>query len=282
MPELPEVETMRRGILPIVGGTVVGFHRLPCLRRPIAISPTPAKIARTLLGQTIKAIERRGKRVIVRSESDHRLIFEPRMTGLVLLEDPPSTEHCRARLLLEGAAAAELVFWDRRGLGSIRMLDAEQFEVVLGPPNLGPDALVITAAQLQSALADSRRAVKVALLDQKVLAGVGNLYASELLHRSAIHPESTCLSLTRKQWGKLHTAMVEILEDAILHEGSTLSDGTYRTALNNSGQYQNAHQVYDREGKACYECGTAIQRIVQSQRSTFFCPRCQKKRKSPK
>ncbi|MFP6673487.1 MAG: bifunctional DNA-formamidopyrimidine glycosylase/DNA-(apurinic or apyrimidinic site) lyase [Pirellulaceae bacterium] len=275
MPELPEVETMRRGLLPIVGGVVTSFHRLPCQRRPIEIVPEPAKISRALRGKRVTAIERKGKRVIVRVENDHRLVFEPRMTGLVLLDDPPSTAHRRARLVLSGVADSQLVYWDRRGLGSIRLLDPDQFETVLGPPRLGPDALEVTAAELAESLAESRRAVKVALLDQRVLAGVGNLYASELLHRARIHPACVCRDITRGQWKKIHAAMVDVLVEAIRHEGSTLSDGTYRTAMNNPGNYQNEHRVYDREDMPCRTCKQSVRRIVQAQRSSFFCPRCQ-------
>lgn len=276
MPELPEVETMRRGILPIVGGTVAAFHRLPCQRRPIAIAPRPSSISRTLRGRTVTAIERRGKRVAVCFDTGHRLVFEPRMTGLVLLDDPPSKAHCRARLILDGVDDSELVYWDRRGLGSIRLLTADEYATVLGPPNLGPDALATSAGEIQSRLGASKRAIKVALLDQRVLAGVGNLYASELLHRASVHPESPCDKLSAKQWRKIHATLVEVLEEAILYEGSTLSDGTYRTALNDEGRYQNEHRVYDREGELCPTCRQdSIQRIVQAQRSTFFCPTCQ-------
>lgn len=277
MPELPEVETMRRGLLPIVGGMVRGFHRLPCQRRPIEITPTPAKVSARLRGKTVVAIERRGKRVAVRFSNDHRLVFEPRMTGLVLLDQPPSREHCRARLLLSDVEDSQLTYWDRRGLGSIRLMTAEQYESVLGPPHLGIDALQISVTQLMSQLERSRRAIKVALLDQRAIAGVGNLYASELLHRAKVHPATPCDSLSKRQWQAVHASLLDVLEEAIRYEGSTLSDGTYRTALNDSGRYQNEHRVYDREGEPCPDCKVqSIQRIVQAQRSTFFCPRCQK------
>jgi formamidopyrimidine-DNA glycosylase len=177
---------------------------------------------------------------------------------------------------LSGVADDQLVYWDRRGLGSIRLFTADEYATVLGPPNLGPDALQTSSDELHERLGNSRRAIKVALLDQRVLAGVGNLYASELLHRASVHPESRCDSLSQKQWQQIHATLVEVLEEAIEHEGSTLSDGTYRTALNDAGRYQNEHRVYDREGMICPTCGEeSIQRIVQAQRSTFFCARCQ-------
>ena len=123
----------------------------------------------------------------------------------------------------------------------------------------------------------SRRAIKVALLDQKVVAGVGNLYASELLHLAAVHPAKRCSQLSRMDWERVHQQMQHVLGEAIKYEGSTLSDGTYRNALNKEGGYQNHHRVYDREGATCPSCRQEeIVRIVQAQRSTFFCPQCQR------
>jgi formamidopyrimidine-DNA glycosylase len=198
------------------------------------------------------------------------------MTGLVLLADPPTREHLRFRLRLSGPHR-ELLFWDRRGLGSVRLLSAAEFAALLGADSktLGPDALAISPEQLRERLHKSRRAIKVALLDQRAIAGVGNLYASEMLHAAGIHPAARCNRLRGQQWDRLHTAMQVILNSAIEHEGSTLSDGTYRNALNQSGGYQNHHRVYDRAGQPCPTCGHEVQRIVQAQRSTFFCPTCQ-------
>ena len=123
------------------------------------------------------------------------------------------------------------------------------------------------------------RAIKVALLDQKALVGVGNLYASELLHRAGVHPARPCSRLTREQWQRIHAAMREVLAEAILHQGSTLRDGTYRIAREETGQFQFRLRVYQRHGEKCLQCGRGeIVRIVQAQRSTFFCPVCQPKR----
>src|SRR4029077_20463859 len=142
----------------------------------------------------------------------------------------------------------------------------------------GPDALALSADELRQRLDRSRRAIKVALLDQRAVAGIGNLYASEILHLAGIHPAKRCDLLTPAQWAEIRARMLEVLELAIRHEGSTLSDGTYRNALNQSGGYQNHHRVYDRAGESCTSCGNAaIVRIVQAQRATFFCPACQKK-----
>src|SRR4029079_9162712 len=124
------------------------------------------------------------------------------------------------------------------------------------------------------------RAVKVALLDQRAVAGIGNLYAAEILHVAAIHPALRCHRITRDAWKKIADATQAILAEAIRYEGSTLGDGTYRNALNQSGSYQNHHRVYERARQSCPRCGVGseIMRIVQAQRATFFCPSCQRKR----
>jgi formamidopyrimidine-DNA glycosylase len=117
----------------------------------------------------------------------------------------------------------------------------------------------------------------VVLLDQQVAAGIGNLYASEILHAAGIHPNRPADSLSAREVAKLHAAARSVLEDAILHEGSTLGDGTYRNALNKAGGYQNVHRVYQKQGEVCRRCRRGvIERTVQAQRSTFFCPRCQR------
>lgn len=278
MPELPEVETMRRGILGIVGATVHAAARTPCRKQPISISPRIDRLNRRLQGQTIVDVERLGKRVVVVVESADRLIFEPRMTGLVLIDAPPTTEHLRFELQLEDSAIDRLLFWDRRGLGRIALLSPADYQSKLSDGSLGPDALSVDAIEFRSRFKNSRREIKVSLLDQAAIAGVGNLYASEILHLAGIHPQSRCHRLSVKQWGAIHTCMRAILQKAIQYEGSTLSDGTYRNALNESGSYQNEHQVYDRAGQPCRYCGQSIQRIVQAQRSTFFCARCQSRR----
>ena len=199
------------------------------------------------------------------------------MTGLALVTDPPNREHLRFRLRLAGGKLGELLYWDRRGLGSVRLFSAEDFERQFGAARIGPDALATTPEILQERLRRSRRAIKVGLLDQRALAGVGNLYASEILHLAGVHPERACHTLRKAEWIRVHAALVEVLSTAIRYEGSTLGDGTYRNALNESGSYQNHHRVYDREGDTCRTCARGVViRIVQAQRSTFFCARCQR------
>jgi len=281
MPELPEVETMRRGIASVVGLQVADVQRPACRLRPIGVRPAWPTLRRRLLGRRIEQIDRIGKRVVLVFDSADRLVLEPRMTGLVLLAEPPTQEHLRLRIVFEPrrkTGPGELLFWDRRGLGSLRLFAADEFQQHFADGRLGPDALAISRDDLRVRLAASTRPIKVALLDQKAVAGIGNLYASEILHLAAIHPQRPCRALAAKDWTRLHAAVLSILETAIRYEGSTLSDGTYRNALNQAGEYQQHHAVYDRAGQSCRACGADIMRIVQAQRSTFFCPACQKRR----
>jgi formamidopyrimidine-DNA glycosylase len=280
---------MRRGLLPVVGYRIAGCSLPPCKLRPILISPKFPLLKKRLLNQKIVEIGRRGKRLLLHLSDESVVVIEPRMTGLLLLEDPPGPEHLRLCLDLEHvhlenerspSIGRKLLFWDRRGLGTVRWLAKAEIDQVLGPEKLGPDALVITLAELKSRLKPSRRAIKVAMLDQKAVAGIGNLYASEILFLAGVDPRTSCDRLSGPQWQGIHGAIGEVLNEAILHEGSTLSDGTYRNALNQAGNYQNHHRVYDYAGAVCKRChGAEIERIVQAQRCTFFCPRCQTKRK---
>jgi formamidopyrimidine-DNA glycosylase len=288
MPELPEVETMRRGVAGIVGSRIVEIPAVRCAKKPILISPPLPQFRRRAVGRTVVDVGRVGKRVIVRLDSGDAIVIEPRMTGLALVAEPPNREHLRFRLCLEGGQrpeagkAKELLYWDRRGLGSVRLVSPAEFDRLFGPDKVGPDALAVSPEILRDRLGTGRRAIKVALLDQRAIAGVGNLYASEILHLAAIHPERPCHTLRSAHWDRLHAALKEVLQLAIRHEGSTLADGTYRNALNQSGGYQNHHRVYDREGEICGTCGQGrVVRIVQAQRSTFFCGRCQKASRRP-
>ena len=280
MPELPEVETMRRGIAGIVGSRIRAVRRPRSRLRPIAITPRLSDFRRRVKGKRIVSVGRAGKRDLVELDAGARLVFEPRMTGRILWAEPPDQEHVRLIFELSGARVERLLFWNMRGLGVVRLLSPRQFARELGPETLGPDALEIPAELLRDRLHKSRRSVKVALMDQRALAGIGNLYASEILHRAKLHPELRCNQLRAAEWTTLGASIREVLEEAIQSQGSTLSDGTYRTAQNKAGSYQRRHCVYQRAGQMCLGCGRAeIVRIVQAQRSTFLCPSCQPRRR---
>lgn len=287
MPELPEVETMVRGIRDAVEGTrIVRVLGCPSPCRPLQITPGLRQIARRAEGRTIVAVQRRAKRIILRLDEGGGtkggsggggFVIEPRMTGLMLIADPPNTKHLRVEWrLAQGSEERRLWFWDQRGLGTISLLDAHGLAELLEGGRLGKDALDMAPPDWTAICRVTSRPIKVLLLDQSKVAGIGNLYASEILHLARIHPETPADRLTRPQIQRMGAATLEVLHAAIQHEGSTLSDGTYRNALNQDGGYQNAHRVYDRAEERCPSCTRGIiVRIVQAQRSTFYCPRCQ-------
>jgi len=199
------------------------------------------------------------------------------MTGLMLVDDPPDHDHLRVEWeFADKRDPHSVFFWDRRGLGTIRLMSSTDLARLLSCEYLGRDALDMTLADWTEFCVGTSSPIKVALLNQQRVAGIGNLYASEILHLSGISPLQVARTLKPQQIERLATQTRAVLEDAIKHEGSTLSDGTYRNALNKAGGYQNAHRVYDREGERCPSCQrTDIVRIVQAQRSTFYCPTCQ-------
>jgi formamidopyrimidine-DNA glycosylase len=278
MPELPEVETMRRGIESVAGCRIVNVERPRSRLQSINIHPRLDVLRRRLTNRVIHNVGRLGKRVVIELDSGDRLVLEPRMSGLILLGHPPNETHLRLVFHLTGGKAEQFLFWDQRGLGVASLLSPDEFLKRLGPHKIGPDALTISLDVLWERFRKVRRPVKVALMDQKLLAGVGNLYASEILHRCRIHPARPCDTLRPKDWKAIHAALHEVLDEAILHQGSTLRDGTYRIARNEPGNFQLRHRVYQRHGELCIQCNKEkILRIVQAQRSTFFCPKCQKK-----
>ena len=303
MPELPEVETMRRGIASIVGRRIALATFPKKTRQTITISPRPRTLAGKLVGRCIVAVHRFGKRIAIEFDGTpncgkqfqpHWLVIEPRMTGLLLLAEPPTPQHVRLDIRLSqprqqagphvAAPAAtgrpskrdsQLVFWDRRGLGTVRFVDKRGLLAACGPDRLGPDALSITGRDFVARLGRSSRAVKVALLDQKAVAGIGNIYAAEILFHAGVDPRTPCRLLTVDRWKRIARVTRHLLAKAIQCEGSTIGDGTSRTADNRSGQFQLYHRVYGQKGMPCHACNGPIERIVQAQRSTFFCPRCQ-------
>ena len=278
MPELPEVETMVRGIRPVVSGrTIRDVVACPNSCKPISITPSFRVLRDHLVGKKVTDVRRLGKRVVFDVSGGANLVIEPRMTGLMVLANPPSTQHLRLRFDFRGRAEFDsLWFWDRRGLGTVTLLEPGEIETRFGPEAIGVDALEMTVEAWIDCCGKSRREIKVLLLDQKMVAGIGNLYASEILHLAGINPMTPANELSRKSIRQLSIASQSILRTAIDDEGSTLGDGTYRNALSQSGKYQNRHRVYMREGQPCSICRNGkITRIVQAQRSTFLCQCCQ-------
>lgn len=278
MPELPEVETMVRGIRSqVIGRTIQELIACPSACKPILMSPIFSKLRKQLLGRAFTSVRRVGKRVVFQVSDGATLAVEPRMTGLMVLADPPDEHHLRLQWeFQDDGPFRSLWFWDRRGLGTVTRYEKGEFEERYGPDALGPDALEMSLELWRDRCSGSNREIKVLLLDQKAVAGIGNLYASEILHVAQINPRAAAKTLNPEQLDRLTMAVQSVLLKAIDCEGSTLSDGTYRNALNQNGSYQNHHRTYMRAGQPCLTCHTGtIERIVQAQRSTFFCPQCQ-------
>ena len=274
MPELPEVETMRRGVACIAGSTIERVEYVRSKLHPLQIRPSLKTLQKRARGRTIRSVGRVGKRVVLELDSGERIVIEPRMTGRVLLADPPNRTHLRLAFHLSGGPSSRLLFWDSRGLGVVHLLSPEQFAVALGPERLGPDALDISLEMFRQRLSGSRRATGA--LDQQLLAGLATLRLGD----APSCPGASRIGLQRPSTGPMATAPCghgEVLDEAICHQGSTLADGTYRNAQNEAGGFQALHRVYQRTGQPCSVPRRPIVRIVQAQRSTFYCPACQRR-----
>ena len=276
LPELPEVETMVRGIRPhVVNRPIRDLVACPNRCKSLSIQPALRLIRKKLVGQRFLEVNRLGKRVVFHISDGGHLVVEPRMTGLMVLKDPPDESHLRLRWDFEGPGEFQsLWFWDRRGLGTVTRFNVGELSEKI--EDLGIDALQMSEEQWQEHCLKTSREIKIVLLDQKVAAGIGNIYASEILHRAGISPTRAANSLNREMLIRLCRAVQSVLLKAIECEGSTLGDGTYRNSLNQNGSYQNEHRVYQRDGELCLTCKKCqVTRIIQGQRSTFFCPDCQ-------
>lgn len=269
---------MVRGVRPIaIGRKIRDMEFCACTRKPLEIRPCASDFRAAVAGRRIVDVRRLAKRVVIELEGHDTIVVEPRMTGLMLVAEPPTAEHRRIcwHLSRRRGLADSFEFWDRRGLGTVRLLDpAEMGEL---EQCLGPDALLMTVDDWKSRLGQTSRPIKVAMLEQKYVAGIGNLYASEILHRAGISPKRMARRLSATGWQRIQEATRFILQEAIRYEGSTLGDGTYRNVLNQDGSYQNKHLVYQKAGTPCPTCSVGqIKRIVQAQRATFYCPACQR------
>ncbi|GAB4307421.1 MAG: bifunctional DNA-formamidopyrimidine glycosylase/DNA-(apurinic or apyrimidinic site) lyase [Candidatus Bipolaricaulota bacterium] len=257
MPELPEVETMVRGLHPHVVGktliaTEVGDPKFAALRSALVL---PA---------VVRSIERRGKYVLVNLR-DRVLVLHPRMSGRVLWARRKPAG--RVRLSLRFADGG-VHFVDPRRLGTAEVVG--KFEEALGPEPLGD------LAWLPPALNGSRMPIKLWLMDQKKIAGIGNIYAAEILFRAGIAPHRPANSLSRKEIALLTQAIPAVLEEAIACCGTTLADGQYRGPRGEVGAFACELTVYGRAGEPCRRCGSPIRRTVLGGRGTYACPRCQR------
>jgi len=274
MPELPEVETIRRGLeRRVIGCRITGIEIAePRLRTPLVA----AALRAALVGRAITAVRRRSKYLLPDLSGDQVLVLHLGMTGRVLLV-PPRAEtvpHTHVRFLLD--REGELRFADPRRFGMIFVAPRADLGVHPRFARLGPEPLEpgFDADTLRLRAVGVRKPIKNFLLDAAVVAGVGNIYACEALYRAGIHPRRAAGKLGVARWQALHAALRAILGRAIRDGGTTLQD--FRDSDGRYGAFQRRLQVYGREGEACRRCGRTVRRIVQSGRSTFYCPGCQR------
>jgi len=264
VPELPEVETVVRSILPLVGRRIVNaeFRAARILR-----GGDPERMAARLAGRRIRAIRRYGKFILVSLSGGGYLLLHLGMTGRLLLRASPG-KHTHAIFTLDRGV---LQFDDSRQFGSIEVHEDFPSRVA----RLGPEPLEISAEDFAAALHRRRTRVKALLLDQTFVRGVGNIYADEALFRAGIHPLANTGRLRRDRVLRLHRALGEVLSEAIAAGGSSVSD--YVDAGGRQGFFQFSHRVYQRTGEPCLTCGAPIRRLLVAQRSSHFCPRCQRR-----
>ncbi|MFV0307716.1 MAG: bifunctional DNA-formamidopyrimidine glycosylase/DNA-(apurinic or apyrimidinic site) lyase [Desertimonas sp.] len=283
MPELPEVETVRRGLAARVVGRRIDHV---AVGRERAVRRTSVRaVVDGLTGTTILAACRRGKYLLLPLDSGDTVMIHLRMSGQLLLAPSgaarPAHTHVVASLApTTRRPAEELWFVDPRTFGEVVVFDPDRAAVEVPElVALGIDPLVdgLDVAMLTRLFADRRTRIKSLLLDQHVIAGIGNIYADEILHRARIHPDREARSLRRPQIAAVHAAMKGILEDSVRAGGSTLGDRQYVDLMGAGGSYQDDHRVYGRAGQRCLTCARGIvRRTIAGGRSTHHCPVCQR------
>jgi len=273
MPELPEVESVRRGLRPLIGVPVASVR---VARRDVVRDDAGRRRGRldpgTLLaGTRVASIERRGKQLALIGDTGRVVLIHLGMSGQVLL-GPEAGRGEHTHVVWTLGDGTKVAFRDPRRFGGVWTLP-DRAALDARWRCLGPDGLRVRAESLAEALGRSRRAVKAALLDQRAVAGVGNIYADESLFEAGIAPSRPCATLDASEWDRLAGAIRRVLARAVRDGGSTLRD--YRRPDGSAGAAASGHKVYARAGKTCSRCGGPIAGAVLAQRSTCWCPRCQ-------
>lgn len=282
MPELPEVETVRRGLTPAMEGQVIVQAEV---NRPDLRWPFPENMAQRLTGTTVQKLRRRSKYVLADLSSGETLLIHLGMSGRMLISGDPLGQFVHEHpapekhdhVVFHMGNGARVTFNDPRRFGAMDLLEtatAEQHKLLagLGPEPLGND---FNDSVLINAFQNKKSPVKSALLDQRIVCGLGNIYVCEALYRSGISPKRLAKDLTNARVRSLVPIIREVLSDAIAAGGSSLKD--FRQADGELGYFQHSFDVYGREGDPCKgsDCTSVIERIVQSGRSSFYCPSCQ-------
>ena len=274
MPELPEVETVLRGLRARALGRRV---REVEVRHPGAIAGNAEDFARHIEGRLIQSLERKGKALAVKLAAEdhgppHYLLIRLGMTGQLTVNpaDAPFETHTHVRLSLDDGKE-EVRFRDPRRFGRLRCCTQEELKAIFG--RLGPDAQLITEAQFRAAMCSRQGAIKSWLMNQQMLAGLGNIYADEALFLARIHPLAQPGRVPPEKARALYKAVKRVLERAVAMQGTSFSD--YIDLEGRPGNYTPRLRVYQRTGEACRRCKHPIRRVVIAGRSSHFCPRCQ-------
>lgn len=273
MPELPEAETIVRGLRPAIVGETIA--RAEVLKVDILREPK-RDFTRKLPGRTIVAVDRRAKNVLIRLDGDRLIAVNLGMTGgLLPFPRPPrgAARPTHPAVRFRFSSGGVLVFDDTRRFGTVECLSTEAWQS--RSDRMGPEPLEdsYTAADLRAALTRSRSPVRSWLLDQRRVAGVGNIYAAEALFLAGVHPATPAREIGDREATSLHGAIRRVLSEAIRFGGTTIRD--YRNVEGGEGQYTQQLHVYGRQGEACSVCRSLIDKVVFGNRSAFFCPRCQ-------
>ena len=283
MPELPEVETVRRGLRPVMEGSVIARAEV---RRPDLRWPFPDRMADRLTGQRVVALRRRSKYILADLSGGETLIVHLGMSGRMLISgdplghfhhDLPAPEK-HDHVVLDMSNGARITFNDARRFGAMDLAPTDAVEEHWLLASLGPEPLgnAFNEAYLVAALRGRMTPIKAALLDQRLVAGLGNIYVCEALYRAGISPKRKAGRISAARAAALVPVIRDVLSEAIEAGGSSLRD--YRQTDGELGYFQHTFRVYDREGAPCRTpgCTGHIRRIVQSGRSSFYCPTCQR------
>jgi formamidopyrimidine-DNA glycosylase len=264
VPELPEVETVTRSIAPLVGRRIITAE-FRCLR--VLRGGDPDDMAARLEGKKIAGVKRHGKFILVSLQGGGYLVIHLGMTGRLLL-DGPAGKHTHAILTLDRGV---LLYDDSRQFGCLQFSQEFPARVAM----LGPEPLEVPFNEFAAALRRRKTRIKALLLNQAFLRGLGNIYADEALFRAGIHPLALASRIRSDRARRLYEAITAVLTEAIAAGGSSISD--YVDAQGRKGFFQFSHRVYQRTGEPCVTCGTPVRRLLVAQRSSHFCPKCQKR-----
>lgn len=276
MPELPEVETVRSCLEPILRGArlIEVDVRHPRMSRR---QPNPADIEARLRNRTVTEVGRHGKFLELAIDGgDFIWVMHLGMSGRISIAEPGSAEDPHTHVVVRHDGGPELRFVDPRTFGFVAVFTPEEL-AASSLARLGPDALTAlpTRRRLEAGLADRRAPIKALLLDQRIVAGLGNIYADEVLHRAGVHGHRAGGSLSSDEVGRIRSAVRPVLRAGIEHGGTSLDDLAYLLPDGRAGEYLTRLRVYGREGEPCRRCGTPIERDTIAQRSSYSCPRCQ-------